>query len=108
MQHKTLPSKVYTVWCLDCYGAGCEKCKGTGKLRVEVFDKQIGITPKRFARVLYSDPSGRWFRGEIGQMEEHNFDKYDYCLNFGQDKRTGMFARRYYFFKGEIEELTNV
>ena len=45
---------------------------------------------------MINDGSGRFKAGEIGELVDHDFEKYDYCVKFPD-------GRKYYFYKGEIE-----
>ena len=66
------------------------------------------------AKVLINDASNRFKAGEIGELIEHNFEKYDYCIDFGTikemksdntfiDKHFQNYRRVYYFYKDEVE-----
>ena len=66
------------------------------------------------ARTLKDDPMGRWSKGEIGQLLENNFDKYDHFVEFAPmyippNQRTGFYKnivyanRKFYFYENEVE-----
>jgi hypothetical protein len=61
-------------------------------------------------KVLIGDPictwSGnfppRWIKGQIAEIIENTFEKYDYCVLFNR----GMLSQRViYFYKDEIKEI---
>lgn len=59
-------------------------------------------------RVKRACPGGRWAAGEVGTLEENDFDKYDYCVYFGTvpvdyDGEIIQYRRTFYFFADEIE-----
>lgn len=54
------------------------------------------------AKVLTKDVMGRWLLGEIGDVQESDFDKYDYFVCF---PRLTNNARCYYFYANEVELL---
>ena len=61
------------------------------------------------AKILIDDGSGRFKSGEIGELLENDFEKYDYCIDLGILNVAGLsyspteYRRRYYFYKDEIE-----
>jgi len=66
------------------------------------------------AKTLTDDPAGRWLKGEVGILLQCDFDKYDYCVDFGTlkdqelfGKKIGNFRRIFYFYEDEIEIVSN-
>lgn len=63
------------------------------------------------ARVLFTDLLNRWKQGDIGEVIENTFDKYDYCINFGVLENVEFLGKTidvqlvYFFYKHEIELL---
>ena len=66
------------------------------------------------AKILIDDGSGRFKSGEIGDLLEHDFKKYDYFIDLGPMPASVFpasfkgysekeYRRRYYFFKDEVE-----
>jgi hypothetical protein len=54
------------------------------------------------AKILSECPIGRWKRGEIGEVLENNFDKYDYFIEL---ESIGSIKRFVYFYEDEVELL---
>jgi len=66
------------------------------------------------AKALFNDQLGRWNSGDVGEVLENNFSKYDYFIRFdGTDiiknlfgtERTISVSREFYFYKYEVELL---
>ena len=56
------------------------------------------------AKILINDPSGRFKSGDIGEiveLNEHDFDKYEYRLDLPD-------GRSYFFYKGELEIIEDM
>lgn len=49
-------------------------------------------------KILIDDGSGRFKAGDIGELVDLDYDKYDYCVELPD-------GRRYYFYEHEIEIL---
>lgn len=62
-------------------------------------------------KILIDDKIGRFKRGEIGEVLENDFEKYDYCVNLPGVQSIpaflggGLGKRIYYFYKNEVELL---
>jgi len=48
------------------------------------------------AKILIDDPSGRFKYGDIGNLVDNDYDKYEYKIELSD-------GRAYYFHKNEIE-----
>lgn len=47
--------------------------------------------------------SGRWTKGEVGNVVEHNFEKYHYCIKFDSVAINGRtYDRTFFFHEHEI------
>jgi len=63
------------------------------------------------AKILINDKTDRFKAGEIGELIEHDSDKYDYFVDLGILKNVNLcenvkaidIFRRYYFHKDEVE-----
>lgn len=49
-------------------------------------------------KILIDDPSGRFRKGDIGDLSNNDFEKYEYKIEL-------LDGRSYYFYKNEIELL---
>ena len=67
---------------------------------------------KKFGKALIDDPSKRWTKGQVGEILENDFEKYDYKIDFGVMQDFELFEKKQincpqvvYFYKDEIEVI---
>ena len=53
------------------------------------------------AKILISDPAGRFEAGDVGDLIDNDFEKYDYHIELTD-------GRSYYFYKEEIERFSDI
>jgi len=53
------------------------------------------------AKILIGDLAGRFKVGDVGDLVENNFEKYDYHIELAG-------GRSYYFYKDEVELFGDV